>query len=90
MKRKNKWSKTYFADLAERVGATFVVTLIPMWVTAGNVAHLDFVNALEVAGSAAGLSLLKGLLANLADPGSGPSLLPAPPAPPVSETPAVD
>lgn len=79
----SKWSKTYWADLAERVGSTFIVTLIPMWVTAGNVAHLDFVNALEVAGSAAGLSLLKGLLANMADGESGPSLLPSPPAPEV-------
>lgn len=79
----SKWNRTYFADLAERVVSTFIVTLIPMWVTAGNVAHLDFVNALEVAGSAAGLSLLKGLLANMANPESGPSLLPAPPAPEV-------
>lgn len=79
----SKWNRTYFADLSERVVSTFIVTLIPMWVTAGNVAHLDFVNALEVAGSAAGLSLLKGLLANMANPESGPSLLPAPPAPEV-------
>ena len=77
----SKWSRTYWSDLGERVGATFVVTLIPAWVAAGNVAHLDWVNALELAGSAAGLSLLKGLLANLANPESGPSLLSAPPAP---------
>lgn len=81
----SKWSKTFWSDLAERVVSTFIVTLIPMWVTAGNVAHLDFANALEVAGSAAGLSLLKGLLANMASPESGPSLLPAPPAPPVED-----
>jgi len=80
----SKWSRTYWSDLAERVVATFIVTLIPAWVAAGNVAHLDWVNALELAGSAAGLSLLKGLLANLANPESGPSLLPAPPAPEVS------
>lgn len=84
----SKWNKTYLADLAERVVSTFIVTLIPMWVTAGNVAHLDFVNALEVAGSAAGLSLLKGLLANMVTPESGPSALPSPPAP--AEIPAVD
>jgi hypothetical protein len=83
---KSKWSRTYWSDLGERVAATFIATLIPVYVAAANVAHLDVVNAVEISASAAGLSLLKGLLANLANPESGPSLLPAPPAP-VVETP---
>lgn len=80
-----KWSRTYWSDLAERVGSTFLGALIPAAVAAGNLASLDWVNALELAGSAAGISLLKGLLANLADPESGPSLLPSPPAPDVQD-----
>lgn len=77
----NKWGKTYWSDLGERVGATFFATLIPIYVTVQNVAGLDWVNALEISGSAAGLSLLKGLAANLKNSESGPSLLPSPPAP---------
>jgi hypothetical protein len=61
-----KWGGKFWGDTAERVISTFLLTLIPMWVTVGNVANLDFVNALEVSGSAAGLSLLKCLLANMA------------------------
>jgi hypothetical protein len=80
-----KWSRTYWADLGERVGSTFLGALIPAAVAAGNLAALDWVNALELAGSAAGISLLKGLLANMASPESGPSLLPAPPAPDVND-----
>lgn len=79
----SKWSRTYFADLAERVGSTFLGALIPAAIAAGNLASLDWVNALELAGSAAGISLLKGLAANMANPESGPSLLPSPPAPEV-------
>lgn len=81
----SKWSRTYWADLGERVAATFIATLIPLYVASQNAVHLDWVNDLELAASAAGLSLLKGLLANLANPDSGPSLLPAPPAPEVEQ-----
>jgi hypothetical protein len=84
---RSKWSRTYWADLGERVASTFLGALIPAAIAAGNLASLDWVNAVELAGSAAGISLLKGLLANLADAESGPSLLPAPPAPPVPEAP---
>ena len=76
-----KWSKSFWADLGERVGSTFLGALIPAAVAAGNLAALDWVNALELAGSAAGISLLKGLLANLKDPESGASLLSSPPGP---------
>lgn len=80
----SKWNKGYFRDLGERVGATFIVTLIPVWTAAANVAQLDWVNAIEISVSAAGLSLLKGLLANLANPESGASLL-SPPGPVIEE-----
>lgn len=83
--RSSRWSRNYWADLAERVGSTFLGALLPAAIAAGNLASLDWVNAVELAGSAAAISLLKGLLANLADAKSGPSLLPAPPAPEVND-----
>ena len=83
MQPPSKWSRTFWADLGERVVATFLATLIPVAIAAGNLASLDWANVLELAGSAAAISLLKGILANVADSESGPSLLPAPPAPPV-------
>jgi hypothetical protein len=79
----NRWSRTYWTDLGERVGATFIATLIPLYVATSNAFQLDWTTDLEIAASAAGLSLLKGLAANLANPDSGPSLLPSPPAPEV-------
>jgi|GEM_PF-4281476 hypothetical protein len=83
----SKWSKTYWADLGERTASTFIATLIPVYIAAANVAHLDWRNAVEISASAAGLTLLKGLGANLTSPDSGPSLLPSPPAPPVTPDP---
>lgn len=77
----SQWSKQFWADLGERVAATFIATLIPLYVATENAFRLDWTTDLEIAASAAGLSLLKGLAANLAHPDSGPSLLPAPPAP---------
>jgi hypothetical protein len=79
-----KWSKTYWADLAERVAATFVGALIAMLtadgtgVVSGNPRQWWLIVGLPTV-----LSLLKGLAANLAHPDSGPSVLPAPPAPEV-------
>jgi hypothetical protein len=60
-----KWGKAYWMDLGERVGSTFLATLIPMYVTAQNVTAINWPDTLIVSGSAAGLSLLKGLYANL-------------------------
>lgn len=62
----SKWGGKFWADTIERTASGFITTLIPMWVTVGNVANLDFENALEVSGSAAGLVFLKCLLANMA------------------------
>lgn len=84
MSTKSKWSKSYWSDLAERVGATAIGALIAAlsgaW--AGAIPN-DPAVWWVVIGAPTLFSLLKGLLANLADAESGPSLLPSPPAPPV-------
>lgn len=61
-----KWGGKFWGDTGERVVAGFISTLIPTWIAVGNVANLDFVNALQVSGSAAGLVLLKCIFANVA------------------------
>lgn len=61
----SKWSRKYWQDLVERVVATFIQALIPCWVAASSLNGFDWENALYISLSAAGLSLLKGLLANL-------------------------
>lgn len=86
----SKWSRVYWNDTGERVARTFLATALPLWVTAGNVAqNLDFLNVLELSGSAAGVSLILCLLGNLQNGESGPSLLPSPPAPQVNPPDAV-
>jgi hypothetical protein len=56
----------YIKDLAERVAATFVATLLPLLGADGtNLIHLDWGQMLAVAGGAAVVSALKGLLARL-------------------------
>lgn len=60
-----KWGKQYWVDLGERVGATFLEVLIPMYVTVESVAVLDWRHAFAVSGSAAGLAALKAVLSNL-------------------------
>lgn len=79
-----KWSGTYWADLAERVGATAIGALLAalsgVW---SNAIPNDPAAWWAVIGVPTLFSLLKGLAANMADGESGPSLLPAPPAPPV-------
>jgi hypothetical protein len=80
-----KWSKTYWADLAERVGTTIIYGLIAVLTgDATGAVPNDPKVWWTVVGLPAVLALLKGLLANLAGPASGPSLLPAPPAPEVA------
>jgi hypothetical protein len=81
-----KWSKTYWADLAERVGATAVGALLAVVAgsTSGAIPN-DPAVWWSVVGVPVVVSLLKGLLANMVDDESGPSLLPAPPAPDVQD-----
>lgn len=79
----NKWSRTYWADLGERVASTAVYGGITL-LTANAVTDLTAALAWTIVGLPTVLSLLKGLLANLKDAESGPSLLPSPPAPDVT------
>jgi hypothetical protein len=81
-----KWSKTFWADLAERVGATAIGALLAV-LTGSSTGALSNDPAVwwAVIGVPTAVSLLKGLLANMADPESGPSLLPSPPAPDVQD-----
>jgi hypothetical protein len=81
-----KWSKTFWADLGERVGATFIGALVTMLtadssgVVSGSPRQWWLIVGLPTV-----LSLLKGIGANMADSESGPSLLPSPPAPEVDD-----
>lgn len=72
-----KWNAAYWADLAERVGSTAIYGLIA--VLSGNASGAipnEPVVWWTVIGLPTSLALLKGLAANMASPGSGPSLLP--------------
>jgi hypothetical protein len=79
---RDRWSRTYWVDLGERVGSVIVYGLIT-WFTLASTTSLDLKQLWPTVALPAILSLLKGLGANLADPESGPSLVPAPPAPAV-------
>lgn len=78
-----KWSKSYWADLAERVASTAIYGLITL-LTANAVTNLTPELGWTIVGLPTILSLLKGLLANLKDPESGASLLPSPPGPEIA------
>ena len=85
----SKWSRTFWADLAERVGATAIGALIGALSGAwAGVFPSDPAVWWSVVGVPTLFSLLKGLSANMKNPESGPSLLPAPPAPEIPEAPA--
>ncbi|MFC4034529.1 hypothetical protein ACFO3J_24075 [Streptomyces polygonati] len=60
-----KTARTYAIDLAERVGATFVVATggVLVTATAGNVGTVSFWQAVAAGGVAAAGSLIKGILA---------------------------
>lgn len=72
-----KWSKTYWQDLAERVGATAIGALLAV-LTGSSTGAIPNSPAVwwTVIGVPTATSLLKGLLANMADPETGASLLP--------------
>lgn len=83
----SKWSKAFAADLGERVFSTFLGALLGALtiVTATPVDWTDGKAMWAILGVPTAVSLIKGLLANLADGESGASLLPAPPGPEVNE-----
>lgn len=77
------WSRAFWSDLAERVGSTFLQALLGVLV-ATNTPALDWSDYRAVwvlLGIPTAASLIKGLLANMAQPESGASLLPTPPGP---------
>lgn len=83
----SKWSTRYWSDLAERVAATFLGALLT-YITMDNVLERpDFEQLWPILVLPTLVSLLKGLLANLAHPESGASALPAPPGPDVVNDP---
>jgi hypothetical protein len=81
-----KWSKTFWADLAERVGTTAIYSLVAV-LTGSQTGAIPNDPAVwwAVVGLPTVLAFLKGVAANMADPSSGPSVLPAPPAPDVQD-----
>jgi hypothetical protein len=80
----SKWSGAYFSDLAERVGSVVIYGLVT-WFTLAGTTSLDVDQLWPAVVLPAVLSLLKGLLANMATPESGASLLPAPPGPVIED-----
>lgn len=74
------WTKSFFIALLERVIATFIVTFLALTgldaggaIGGSGLDQVDWLNALAGAGIAAGLSAVKGVLANLATK-DGPGL----------------
>lgn len=87
MTTSNKWTKKFLVDLAERVGATFVGALIAVFSADQSGAIVGSPEQWWVlVGLPTLLSLLKGVLANLAAPETGASLvLDSPPGPKVNQ-----
>ena len=84
----SKWSKAFWYDLGERVGATFLGALLA-YITTDNVLDAaSFEQLWPILGLPVAVSLIKGLLANVADGESGASLVPAPPGPVLVDDPA--
>jgi len=76
-----KWGGGYWRDLGERVAATFIGALITL-ITMDNILEgPDWDTLWPILVLPTLLSLLKGLLANLASPMTGASVLPHPPGP---------
>lgn len=78
----NSWSKQYWFDLGERVASSLIGGLLTLLVST-NLTDISTELGWTIVGIPTLTSLLKGLLANLKDSESGPSLLPSPPAPEV-------
>lgn len=79
----NRWSRRYFADLAERVLSTFLAALLGA-ITLTGATPVDWSDSRAmwaVLGVPTVVTLIKGLLANLANAESGASALPSPPGP---------
>lgn len=80
----SKWSKTFWIDYAERVGSTLGYALIGL-LTSTAIANPSPEVLWATLGLPVALSVIKGLLANVASPDSGASLVPNPPGPEVQD-----
>lgn len=83
----DKWSRAFWFDLGERVGATFLGALLGA-ITLVNATPVDWGDPAAlwaVLGVPTAVALIKGLLANLAHPESGASLIDPPPGPRLDE-----
>jgi hypothetical protein len=82
-----KWSGAFWADLGERVVATFLgAVLTALLLVEGTPLDWSDGSAVwTVLGVPTLVALIKGLLANLANPESGASALPSPPGPEVED-----
>lgn len=82
----NKWSKKFWVDLAERVGSTFLGALLTLIAMDNVLEGPDWNTTLwPILVLPTLVSLVKGLLANLAAPETGASMIPdAPPGPEVN------
>lgn len=83
----NRWTGRFWLDLAERVGSVFLYSVLTLLTTYGvsDLGGLGIDELWPVAFLPAILSLVKGLLANMANPESGASWLPSPPGPEVND-----
>jgi hypothetical protein len=77
----SKWSKAFWYDLGERVASTFLGALLAYIVTDNALERVGFDQLWPVIILPTLVSLIKGLLANMASPASGASLVPSPPGP---------
>lgn len=80
-----KWTPEFLADLAERVVSTFLGALLTVITVTGgtSVDWNDGAVVWAILGVPTAVSLIKGLLANMANPDSGASLVPPPAGPQV-------
>lgn len=78
-----KWAKSFWVDLAERVGATALGALLTLLTMDAQFPNLGWDRLWPVLVLPTLIAAIKGLLANLASPGSGASLVPPPEGPQV-------
>lgn len=74
----SKWNSTFFSDLGERVGATFLGAILGLVTLSATeaVAWTDWSYLWPIVGVPTLVSLIKGVLANMAAPDSGASAIP--------------
>lgn len=79
----NKWGRAFWRDFGERVGSTFLGALLAC-ITLTGTTPVDWTDAAAVwavLGVPTATAVIKALLANMANPETGASLLASPPGP---------